>query len=130
MCSKICYYVHVLPIQNILKEEIIKEVTKCLETHDNGSATHEITQGSYNLVLSSKCIHFFIKKKKRERETENEFVRCSTHGTLKSWQSKTKGWWKLILKIIGKINSTGTKETMEHKQNPELNLHGEDGKSS
>ena len=70
------------------------------------------------------------KKKKRERETENEFVRCSTHGTLKSWQSKTKGWWKLILKIIGKINSTGTKETMEHKQNPELNLHGEDGKSS
>ena len=59
---------HVLPIQNILKEEIIKEVTKCLETHDNGSATHEITQGSYNLVLSSKCIHFFIKKKKRERE--------------------------------------------------------------
>lgn len=128
MCSKIRYYVHVLPIQNILKEEIIKEGTKHLATHDNGSTTHEIIQGSCNLVLSSKCIHFFIKKK--IRETGNEFVRCSTHETLKSWQSKTKGWWKIILKIIGKINSTGTKETMEDKQNPELNLQGEDGKSS
>lgn len=35
-----------------------------------------------------------------------------------------------ILKIIGKINSTETKETMEDKQNPELNLQGKDGKSS
>ena len=35
-----------------------------------------------------------------------------------------------ILKIIGRINSTETKETMEDKQNPGLNLQGEDGKSS
>ena len=83
MCSKIHYYVHVLPIQKILKEEIIKEVIKYLETHDNGSTTHEIIQGSCNLVLSSICIYFFILKK--IRETENEFVRCSTQETLKSW---------------------------------------------
>ena len=115
-------------MQNIIKKEIVKEVIKYLETHDNGSATHEITQGSCNLYLAVNVYTSLFKKK--IRETENEFVRCSTHETLKSWQSKTKGWWKIILKIIGKINSTGTKETMEDKQNPELNLQSEDGKSS
>ena len=65
MCSKIHYYVHVLPMQNIIKKEIVKEVIKYLETRDNGSATHEITQGSCNLYLAVNVYTSLFKKKNK-----------------------------------------------------------------
>ena len=65
-------------------------------------------------------IHFFIEKK--IRKIENQFVRGSTQETLKRSQNKTKGRWKIVLKIIEEINAPGIKETMDDMQNPKLNL--------
>lgn len=56
-------------------------------------------------------VYFFIKKNK----AGNEFVRCSTHETLKVDKTKLKDG-ENYNKDNWKINSTGTKETMEDWQ--------------